>query len=157
MIIEEHNNKFISDNESLLKRRTEYCNKLYNYPITPNSNKLINRNNTANEDPLPILGCKVEIAINMLKDGNSPGNDNIPNELIKYGGKCIAKIYTIICQNIWKIKIWLNQWTKSLIIPIMKKYSNYRTLSLIHHQSKILLRIILNRLTTQTEQILAEE
>ena len=38
MIIEDNNYKLISDNESLLKTRTEYCNKLYNYPITPNSN-----------------------------------------------------------------------------------------------------------------------
>ena len=54
MIIKYHNHKLISDNESLLKTWTEYCNKLYNYPITPNSNILINRNNnTANEEPLP--------------------------------------------------------------------------------------------------------
>ena len=50
----------------------------------------------------------------------------------------------------------------SLIIPIpkkgdTKKCSNYRTLSLIPHPSKILLRIILNRLIPQAEQILAEE
>ena len=57
----------------------------------------------------------------MLKDGKSPGNDIIPSELITYGGKRIAKIYTKICQNIWKTKIWPDQWTKSLIIPILKK------------------------------------
>ena len=70
IIIEDHNHKLISDNESLLKIWTEYCNKLYNYPITPNSNKLINGHiNTSNDDPLSILECGVENAIIMLKDG----------------------------------------------------------------------------------------
>ena len=98
----------------------------------------------------------------MLKNDKTPGNDNISAELIKHGGESIIKIYTEICQNIWKTKIWPDQWTKSLIIHIpkkgdTKKCSNYRTLSLIPHPSKILLRIILNRLIPQAEQILAEE
>ena len=53
-------------------------------------------------------------------------------------------------------------WTTSLIIPIskkgdLKKCSNYRTISLISHTSKIILRIILNRLTPQAEDILDDE
>ena len=39
----------------------------------------------------------------------------------------------------------------------LKKFSNYRTISLISHTCKILLRIILNRLIPQAEDILAEE
>ena len=63
---------------------------------------------------------------------------------------------------IWKTTKWISQWIKYVIIPIPKKgtstkFSNYRTLSLISHPSKILLRIILNRLILQDELILAEE
>ena len=160
MIIEDENqnNKRIADNESLLKTWTEYCNNLYNYPIKPNINKLTNRNqnNTDIEETLPILKSEVENAIYMLKNDKTPGNYNISAELIKHGGESIIKIYTEICQNIWKTKIWPDQWTKSLIIPIpkkgdTKKCSNYRTLSLIPHPSNILLRIILNRLIPQAE------
>ena len=97
-----------------------------------------------------------------LKNGKSPGPDNIPGELLKHGGESLIKIFTTICQQIWKTKKWPDQWTKSLIIPIPKKgdsrkCSNYRTLSLIPHASKILLRIILNCLNPQAETILAEE
>ena len=110
MIIEDENqnNKRIADNESLLKTWTEYCNNLYNYPIKPNINKLTNRNqnNTNIEETLPILKSEVENAINMLKNDKTPGNDNISAELIKHGGESIIKIYTEICQHIWKIKIW---------------------------------------------------
>ena len=53
-------------------------------------------------------------------------------------------------------------WSKSLIITIpkkgdLKKFENYRTISLICHVSKILLRIINNRMNPQAEEILAEE
>ena len=125
MIIEDENqnNKRIADNESLFKTWTEYCNNLYNYPIKPNIHKLTNRNqnNTDIEETLQILKSEVENAINMLKNDKTPGNDNISAELIKHGGESIIKIYTEICQHIWKTKIWPDQWTKSLIIPIPKK------------------------------------
>ena len=53
-------------------------------------------------------------------------------------------------------------WSKSLIITIpkkgdLKKCEHYRTISLIYHASKILLRIIINRMNLQAEDILAEE
>ena len=125
MIIENENqnNKRIADSESLLKTWTAYCNNLYNYPIKLNIKILTNRNqnNTDIEETLTILKSEVENAINMLKNDKTPGNDNISAELIKHGGENIIKIYTEICQNIWKIKIWPDQWTKSLIIPIPKK------------------------------------
>ena len=53
-------------------------------------------------------------------------------------------------------------WTQSLIITIPKKGSlqlcqNYRTISLISHSSKVMLKVILNRLKPQAEEIIAEE
>ena len=53
-------------------------------------------------------------------------------------------------------------WSTSLIITIpkkgdLKKCENYRTISIICHASKILLRIIINRMNPQAEEILAEE
>ena len=68
----------------------------------------------------------------------------------------------IICQKIWEIKTWPEEWTKSLIITISKKGNlrcckNYRTISLISHPSKIMLRIILNRLKGKAEELVSEE
>ena len=97
-----------------------------------------------------------------MKNGKSPGIDNVPGELIKGGGEALYDILTKLCQKIWSTNQWPEAWTTSLIIPIpkkgdLKKCSNYRTISLISHTSKILLRIILNRLTPQAEDILADE
>ena len=54
------------------------------------------------------------------------------------------------------------EWTKSLVIPLpkkgnLKKCSNYRNISLISHPSKVMLKVVLNRLKTMAEEILLEE
>ncbi|WP_353804758.1 hypothetical protein [Acinetobacter baumannii] len=68
---------------------------------------------------------------------------------------------TIICNKIWQSGEWPIPWTQSLVITLPKKGNlqeceNYRTISLISHPSKVLLKIILNRLKPQAEQIIAE-
>ena len=162
MIILDKDNKPVTENIELIKTWTEYYKDLYNFKIKPDNNLLKPNIMNNNEESLPILESEVRNAILTLKNGKSPDPDNIPGELLKHGGESLIKIFTTICQQIWKTKKWPDQWTKSLIIPIPKKgdsrkCSNYCTLSLIPHASKILLRIILNRLNPQAETILAEE
>ena len=68
----------------------------------------------------------------------------------------------IICNKIWHKGEWPTPWTQSLIISIPKKgnlrlYQNYRTISLISHPSKVMLRILLNGLKPQAEEIIKKE
>ena len=68
----------------------------------------------------------------------------------------------VICQKIWETGRWPTQWTQSLMITVPKKDNlqqcdNYCTISLICHPSKVMVRIILNRLRPQAEEIIAEE
>ena len=88
--------------------------------------------------------------------------DNIPGELFTRGGEEMFTVMTILFQQIWKTQEWTEMWSTSLIITIpkkgdLKKCANYRTISLICHASKILIRIIINRMNPQIEKILAEE
>ena len=98
--------------------------------------------------------------------------DNITSEIIIYGGSQMVITMTLLCQKIcifsckkinpWVMKEWPYEWAQSLIIPIPKKddpikFNNYKTISLISHPSKIMLRIILNRLNPISEYIIAEE
>ena len=108
------------------------------------------------------MRSEIEEAIKSLKKGKSPGIDNIPGELIQAGGEHMTTALLNICNIIWCKGKWPDNWTKSLIITLPKKgdlkvCNNYRTLSLISHPSKVLLRVILNRLKHQAEDIIAEE
>ena len=71
-------------------------------------------------------------------------------------------ILTAICNKIWKTGEWPTTWTQSIVITLPKKGNlqlcqNYRTISLISHPSKVMLKIILNRLQPQAEEIIPEE
>ena len=71
-------------------------------------------------------------------------------------------ILTAICNKIWKTGEWPTTWAQSLVITLPKKGNlqlcqNYRTISLFSHPSKVMLKIILNRLQPQAEEIIAEE
>ena len=66
-------------------------------------------------------------------------------------------ILTAICNKIWKTGEWPTTWIQSLVITLPKKGNlqlcqNYRTISLISHPSKVMLKIILNRLQPQAEE-----
>ena len=71
-------------------------------------------------------------------------------------------ILTTICNKIWKTGESPITWTQSLVITFPKKGNlqlcqNYRTISLISHPSKVMLKTILNRLQPQAEETTAEE
>ena len=73
-------------------------------------------------------------------------------------------VLTEICDRIWRTGEWPNPWTQSLIITLslpkkgnLQLCQNYRTISLISHSSKVMLKVILNRLKPQAEEIIAEE
>ena len=62
-----------------------------------------------------------------------------------------AKVLHSICQQIWKTQQWPQDWKKSVFIPIPKKgnakeCSNYCTIALISHDSKVMLKILQTRL-----------
>ena len=97
-----------------------------------------------------------------LKAGKSPGVDNIPSELLNNGGEATTTVVTAICQKIWETKEWLKEWTQSFVIPLPKKGNlkqcqNNRTISLISHPSKIVLRVILSRFKAKAEELLIEQ
>ena len=115
-----------------------------------------------NDDSYPIIREDVDAAIKSLKKGKSAGVDNIPSELVQAGGEAMIDMLLIMCNKIWQTGEWLTPWTQSLIITLPKKGNlqlcqTYRTISLISHPSKVMLRILLNRLKPQAEEIIKEE
>ena len=76
------------------------------------------------------------------------GGDGIPGELFRAHLKDNAvKVLHSICQQIWKTQQRPQDWKRSVFIPIPKKgnakeCSNYRTIPLISHASKVMLKIL---------------
>ena len=159
--IQDKSGKCLTEEKEILSRWTEYCSELYNYESC-GDNTLLDCSQPPEEDLQPILHEEVEIAVASLKKGKSAGVDNIPAELVQAGGETMIDVLTEICNRIWRTGEWPTPWTQSLIITLPKKGNlqlcqNYRTISLISHSSKIMLKVILNRLKPQAEEIIAEE
>ena len=79
------------------------------------------------------------------------GRDEIPAELFQILKDDAVKVLHSICQKIWKIQQWPQDWKRSVFIPVPKKgnakeFSNYHTIALISHASKVMLKFIQARL-----------
>ena len=79
------------------------------------------------------------------------GGDRIPVELFQILKDDAVKVLHSICQQIWKTQQWPQDWKRSVFIPIPKKgnareHSNYCTIALISHTSKVMLKILQARL-----------
>ena len=79
------------------------------------------------------------------------GGNGIPVELFQILKDDAVKVLHSICQQIWKTRQWPQDWKRSVFIPISKKgnakeCSNYRTIALISHASKVMLKILQARL-----------
>jgi len=89
------------------------------------------------------------------------GGDGIPVELFQILKDDAVKVLHSICQQIWKTQQWLQDWKRSVFIPIPKKdnakeCSNYRTIALISHDSKVMLKILQARLLQYVNRELSD-
>ena len=86
-----------------------------------------------------------------ITKNKASGCDGIPVELFQILKHAAVKVLHSICQQIWKTQQWPQDWKRSVFIPIPKKgnakeHSNYHTISLISHASKVMLKILQARL-----------
>ena len=98
-----------------------------------------------------ILGCEVNWALGSITMNKARGGDGIPVELFQILKDDAVKRLPAICQRIWKIQQWSQDWKRSVFIPIPKKgnakeCSNYHKIVLISHTSKVMLKILQARL-----------
>ena len=94
-----------------------------------------------------ILECEVKWALGKITMNKAIGSDRIPVELFQILKDEAVKVLHSICQQIWKTQQWPQDWKRSVFIPTLKKEnakecSNYHTVALISHISKIMLEIL---------------
>ena len=98
-----------------------------------------------------ILKCEVKWSLGSITMNKASERDRIPVEQFHTLKDDAVKVPHSICQQIWKTQQWPQDWKRSVVIPIPKKgnakeCSNYRTIALISHASKVMLKILQARL-----------
>ena len=88
------------------------------------------------------------------------GGDGIPVELVQILKDDAVKVLHSVCQEIWKTQQWPQDWKRSVFIPLPKKgnakeCSNYCTIALISHASKVMLKILQARLKRELPDVQA--
>ena len=113
------------------------------------------------EEEPDILECEVKWALGSITTNKASGGDGIPVELFQIFKDDAVKVLLSICQQIWKTQQWPQDWKRSVFIPIPRKgnakeCSNYCTIALISHASKIMLKILQAKLQQYMNQELPD-
>lgn len=161
--VKDKEGKIVGDAKTILKTWKDYFRELLNSENVSYENDQEDpesRNDQETVEPTPTLE-EIENVVKKLKNGKAAGEDGIPVELIKYGGRPMIKLLHNIIVKVWDLEIMPKEWKEAVIIPIYKKgdkleCSNYRGISLLNCTYKILSTVILNRLREYGEQAIGE-
>ena len=143
--------------EDIKKRWKEYTEELYKKDL----NDLDNHDGVITYLEPDILQCEVKWALGSITINKASGGDGIPTDLFQILKDDDVKVLHSICQQIWKTQQWPQNWKRSVFIPIPKKNnakqcSNYRTIALTSHASKVMLKILQARLQQYLNQDLPD-
>ena len=133
----------LTEAEDIKKRWQEYTEELYKKDLHDPDN----HDGVINHLELDILECEVKWALGSITKNKASGGDGIPVEPFQILEDDTEKVQHSICQQIWKTQQRPQDWKKSVFIPIPKKgnakeCSNYHTVALILHASKVMLKIL---------------
>ena len=110
-----------------------------------------NHNGVVTHLETDILECEVKQAVGSITTNKAGASDGIPVELFQILKDDTVKVLHSICQQIWTTHQWPRDLKRSVFIPIpnkgnAKECSNYCTIALISHASKVMLKILQARL-----------
>ena len=133
--------------DDIMKRQQEYTEELYKKDLHDPDN----HDGVITHLEPDILECEVMWAFGSITTNKASGGDEIPVELFQILEDDAVKVLHSICQQIWKTQQWPQDWKMSVFVPIPKKgnakeCSNYHTIALNSHTSKVMLKILQARL-----------
>ena len=139
--IKNRNGMDITEAEDINRRWQEYTKELYKKDLHDPDN----HDSVITHLEPDIQECEVKWALGTITTNKASGGDGIPVELYQILKEYTVKVLHSICQH------WPQDWKRSVFIPISKKgnakeCSNYRTIALNSHASKVMLKILQARL-----------
>ena len=141
--IKDRNGTDLTETEDIKKRWQEYTEELCKRDL----HDLDKHDGVITHLEPDILESEVKWALESITTNKASGGDGIPVELFQM----LKKVLHSICEKIWKTQQWPEDWKMSVFIPIPKKgnakeCSDYHTIALISHASKVMLKILQARL-----------
>ena len=141
--IKYRNGMDLTESEDVKKRWQEYTEELYKKDLHDPDN----HDGVITDLEPDILECEVKWALESITTNKARGGDGILVELFQILKDDAVKVLHSICQQIWKTQQWPQHWKRSVFIPIPKKgngkeCSNYHTIVLISHASKVMQRCL---------------
>ena len=139
--IKDRNSMDLTKAEDIKKRWQKYTEKLYKKDLHDQDHDGV----ITHLEP-DILKCEEKWALESIITNKASGGAGIPVELFQILKDDAVKMLHSIFQQIWKTQQWPRDWKRSVFIPIPKKgndkeCSNYHTIALISHTSKVMLKI----------------
>ena len=155
--IKDRNGMDRTEAEDIKKRWQEYTEELYKKDLYDPDNQ----NGVITHLESDILECEVKWALGSITMNKGSAGDGIPAELFQNLKDDAVKVLHSICQQIWKAWQWPQDWKRSVFTPIPKKgnakeCSNYHTIALMLHASKVMLKILQVRLQHYINQELPD-
>ena len=146
-LIKDRNDMDLTEAEDIKKRWQEYTEELYKKDLHDPDN----HDDVITHLEPDILECEVKWALGSITMNKASGGDGIPVELLQILKDNAVEVLHSVCQQIWKTQQWPQDWERSVFIPVPKKgnakeCSNYHTIALISHASKVILKILQARL-----------
>ena len=126
-----------------IKKWQEYTEEMYKKDLHDQDN----HNDVITHLEPDILECEVKWALESITTNKASRGDGIPVELFQILKDDAVKVLHSICKQIWKTQQWSQDWKISVFILISKKgnakeFLNYRTIALISHARKVMLKIL---------------
>lgn len=162
LAIKDVTGKLLTEPDEVRKRWKEYIEVLYdkNGKPSPEDMDIENEENVHEDCKGPVLlESEIMAAIKEIKENKAVGADNIPSEFWKVLGERGMKELVTLCEEMYAQGVWPEDFTRVIMIPLQKKANavecgDYRTISLISHASKILLKVLTRRIEAKAKEFI---
>ena len=156
--IQDKTGTLLTEPKAVLNRWKEYIEELYNKEEKPDSVDIDEECNTAEDQGPDLLTEEILLALKEMKNNKAEGPDNIPAEMLKgLDGKATAVLIDI-CKTIYTTGIWPADFVQSIMLPLetkpnATKCEDFRTITLICHAAKILLKVLQKRIEAKVDAV----
>ncbi len=157
-VIKDQQGNLLHKPAEIRNRWKDYVEQLYSKETRPAQLDVEGLPENRDDMGPELLREEILAAINEMKNNKAEGIDNIPVEVLRILGEKATDELVSICQDIYRRGIWPEDFLQTVMIPLKKKAgavecTDHRTISLLTHASKILMKVLTRRLQAKTDAI----